>query len=90
MSREMTSDILKRLRSIEGHVGGIARMVEADQYCVDILNQIVAVQRALDKVLAGPIPHHRVELHRGKALLHDSTPVRVGPPSQPFVHDTTA
>ena len=50
MSRDVTSDILKRLKSIEGHVGGIARMVETDQYCVDILNQIVAVQRALDKV----------------------------------------
>ena len=49
MSRDTTSDILKRLKSIEGHVGGIARMVEDDQYCVDILNQIVAVQRALDK-----------------------------------------
>ena len=31
-------------------MGGIARMVESDEYCVDILNQIVAVQRALDKV----------------------------------------
>jgi DNA-binding FrmR family transcriptional regulator len=50
MSQDVTSDILKRLKSIEGHVGGIARMVEDDQYCVDILNQIVAVQRALDKV----------------------------------------
>ena len=50
MSRDATADIMKRLKSIEGHVGGIARMVESDEYCVDILNQIVAVQRALDKV----------------------------------------
>ena len=50
MNRDTTSDILKRLKSIEGHVGGIARMVDEDQYCVDILNQIMAVQRALDKV----------------------------------------
>jgi DNA-binding FrmR family transcriptional regulator len=50
MSRDTTADIMKRLKSIEGHVGGIARMVESDEYCVDILNQIVAVQRALDKV----------------------------------------
>ena len=50
MSQKVTSDILKRLKSAEGHVGGIARMVESDVYCIDIVNQIVAVQRALEKV----------------------------------------
>ncbi|HEX9776403.1 MAG TPA: metal-sensitive transcriptional regulator [Actinomycetota bacterium] len=43
-------DLLKRLRRIEGQVRGIARMVEEDQYCVDVLNQIAAVNAALDKV----------------------------------------
>ena len=58
MSQDVTSDILNRLKSIEGHVGGIARMVESDQYCVDILNQIVAVQRALDKVNSRVLDRH--------------------------------
>ncbi len=58
MSRDVTSDILKRLKSIEGHVGGIARLVKTDQYCVDILNQIVAVQRALDKVNSRVLDRH--------------------------------
>jgi DNA-binding FrmR family transcriptional regulator len=38
------------LKSIEGHVRGIRRMIENGEYCVDIVNQIMAVQRALHKV----------------------------------------
>ena len=46
----MSELLVKRLRSIEGHVGGIVRMVERKDYCIDILQQILAVQRALQKV----------------------------------------
>ncbi len=42
--------ILVRLRSIAGHVGGIERMVVEDAYCIDVIRQVQAVQRALDKV----------------------------------------
>ena len=42
-------DALKRLAYIEGHIKGIRKMVEDDQYCVDILKQTHAVKRALDK-----------------------------------------
>lgn len=42
-------EALKRLAYIEGHLRGIHRMVEEDQYCVDILRQTHAVKRALDK-----------------------------------------
>ncbi|GBD29603.1 Copper-sensing transcriptional repressor CsoR [bacterium HR32] len=42
--------ILARLRSIEGHLGGVIRMVEEDAYCVDVLKQTKAVQAALDRV----------------------------------------
>lgn len=42
--------ILSRLKSIEGHVRGIERMVEEDQYCIDVLNQTSAVHKALEKV----------------------------------------
>jgi DNA-binding FrmR family transcriptional regulator len=44
------SDVLKRLAYIEGHLKGIRKMVEADQYCVDILKQTYAVKRAIDKL----------------------------------------
>ena len=38
---------LKRLRRVEGQVRGIARMVEQDQYCIDILTQVSAATKAL-------------------------------------------
>ncbi|HEX9439512.1 MAG TPA: metal-sensitive transcriptional regulator [Roseiflexaceae bacterium] len=41
--------LLNRLKTIEGHVRGIQRMVEDDAYCVEILKQTKAIQRALDK-----------------------------------------
>jgi DNA-binding FrmR family transcriptional regulator len=44
------TDTLRRLKSIEGHVGGVARMVERDAYCIDVIRQIQAVQAALNKV----------------------------------------
>ncbi len=43
-------EILARLRSIEGHVRGVARMVENDAYCIDIIQQTMAIKRAIDKV----------------------------------------
>lgn len=44
------TDVLKRLAYIEGHLKGIRKMVEEDQYCVDILKQTYAVKRAIDKL----------------------------------------
>ena len=43
------AEALKRLAYIEGHLKGIRKMVEDDQYCVDVLKQTHAVKRALDK-----------------------------------------
>ena len=42
--------VLKRLRRIEGQVRGVHRMVEEDAYCIDVLTQISAVNRALQAV----------------------------------------
>ena len=58
MNDETTMNILNRLRSIEGHVRGIQRMVENDDYCIDIVNQIHAVQRALQKVNGMVLDRH--------------------------------
>ncbi len=44
--------ILTRLKTIEGHVRGVQRMIETDAYCIDLIKQIQAIQRALDKVNA--------------------------------------
>lgn len=46
------TDALKRLSYIEGHLAGIRRMVEEDQYCVDVLKQTYAVRRAIEKMEA--------------------------------------
>ena len=42
--------LLKRLRSVAGHVSGVERMVEQGQYCIDVIHQIQAIQAALNKV----------------------------------------
>lgn len=44
------SAIIHRLRSIAGHVKSVERMVEQDQYCVDVLRQLLAIQTALSGV----------------------------------------
>lgn len=43
---------LKRLNYIDGHLAGIRRMIEEDQYCVDVLKQTYAVRRAIEKLEA--------------------------------------
>ncbi|NMB24908.1 MAG: metal-sensitive transcriptional regulator [Firmicutes bacterium] len=43
-------NLLSRLSRIEGQVRGISRMIEEDQYCIDVLNQISAVRSALNSV----------------------------------------
>lgn len=49
---------LRRLRLIEGQTRGIARMVEEDQYCIDILTQVAAVTSALKAVSLGLLNDH--------------------------------
>ena len=49
---------LKRLRRIEGQVRGIQRMVEEDEYCIDVLTQISAVTKALHAVSIGLLEEH--------------------------------
>lgn len=50
MERENKPRLLNRLNRIEGQVRGIARMVEDDRYCIDVLTQLQAVRAALAKV----------------------------------------
>ncbi|KQY22190.1 transcriptional regulator [Cellulomonas sp. Root485] len=51
-------DYLKRLRRVEGQVRGIARMVDEDVYCIDILTQVAAVTKALQAVSIGLVEDH--------------------------------
>jgi DNA-binding FrmR family transcriptional regulator len=49
---------LRRLKTIEGHLKGIIRMVEEDAYCIDVIRQIQAVEAALNKVSSRILEDH--------------------------------
>jgi DNA-binding FrmR family transcriptional regulator len=51
-------DYLKRLRRIEGQARGLQRMVEEEQYCIDILTQVSAMTKALQSVALGLLDEH--------------------------------
>lgn len=53
-----TADVINRLKSVEGHIRGIERMVEQDVYCIDIIRQVQAVQAALNKVSGIVLENH--------------------------------
>jgi len=50
MDRENKPGLLNRLNRIEGQVRGVARMVQDDRYCIDILTQLQAARAALARV----------------------------------------
>ena len=51
-------DHLKRLRRIEGQVRGLQRMVEEDEYCIDVLTQVSAATKALQAFALGLLDEH--------------------------------
>jgi DNA-binding FrmR family transcriptional regulator len=55
MNTEIT---LRRLKTIEGHLRGVIRMVEEDTYCIDVIRQIQAVDAALNKVSTQILENH--------------------------------
>lgn len=58
MKSETKQSVFKRLSRVEGQVRGIARMVEADRYCIDVVTQIAAVRAALRRIEAEVIRDH--------------------------------
>jgi CsoR family transcriptional regulator, copper-sensing transcriptional repressor len=55
---ENKTDILGRLRKIEGQVRGLQRLVKEDTYCIDIMTQISAAQSGLRKVAVRLLDDH--------------------------------
>jgi DNA-binding FrmR family transcriptional regulator len=49
---------LLRLKTVEGHIRGIERMIEEDAYCIDVIRQIQAVQAALNKISSIILDEH--------------------------------
>ncbi len=58
LAHDNKADYLKRLRRIEGQARGLQRMVEEEQYCIDILTQISATTKALQSVALGLLDEH--------------------------------
>lgn len=58
MQRENKPKLLNRLSRVEGQVRGVARMVEDDRYCIDIMTQLSAVRAALAKIEAELLRDH--------------------------------
>jgi len=70
---------LKRLRRVEGQVRGLQRMVEQDEYCIDVLTQVAAVTRALQAVALGLLEDHlghcvTSAIEEGGPVLHPPEP----------------
>jgi DNA-binding FrmR family transcriptional regulator len=51
-------EVIRRLKTTEGHLRGIQRMVEEDAYCIDVIRQIQAVQAALNKISGEILDRH--------------------------------
>ena len=51
-------DLLARLARIEGQVRGVAKMVEEDRYCIDVLTQVAAARAALERISLGLLDGH--------------------------------
>jgi CsoR family transcriptional regulator, copper-sensing transcriptional repressor len=49
---------LRRLKTVEGHLRGVIRMIEEDAYCIDVIRQIQAIDAALNKVSTQILENH--------------------------------
>lgn len=58
MDEQARNDAIHRLKSVAGHVNGIVRMLEDERYCIDVIKQIQAIQRALSRVSEGILDAH--------------------------------
>ena len=76
MDADTRKEVLKRLAYVEGHLAGVRRMIEQDTYCVDVLKQMYAVRRAIEKaeskMLGGHLHHCVVDgIERGDSGVLD-------------------
>jgi DNA-binding FrmR family transcriptional regulator len=69
INARVKAESLKRLKKIEGQVRGVAKMVDQEKYCIDIINQLTAAKNALDGV-ARIIMKRHVESCVSQAIIH--------------------
>ncbi len=58
MERSISEKVLKSLNRVEGQVRGIAKMVEEDRYCIDVVTQIEAARAALARIESDLLRQH--------------------------------
>lgn len=58
INKEVKQDVLLRLRRIEGQIRGLQKMVNEERYCIEIINQITAVCRALEQAGLSVMKRH--------------------------------
>jgi len=58
INEKVKNDSLIRLKKIEGQIRGIARMIENEKYCIDIINQITAAEKALTMISKNVMKRH--------------------------------
>ena len=58
INEEIKNNSLSRLKKIEGQIRGIMKMVDQEKYCIDIINQITAAEKALDGVAKNIMKRH--------------------------------
>ena len=76
MHQEARSKLLNRLSRLEGQVRGIARMVEEDRYCIDVLTQLQAVRAALGRVETEMLKNHLSHCIEGAIVSGDANEQR--------------
>ena len=69
--RDDKAAVLKRLRRVEGQIRGLQRMVEDDQYCIDVLTQVAAASKALQGVAVQLLDDHLRHCVNGAASAGD-------------------
>ena len=58
MKKDISDKVLKNLNRVEGQIRGIAKMVEADRYCIDVVTQIEAARAALARIESDLLRQH--------------------------------
>lgn len=58
INEKVKNDSMTRLKKIEGQIRGIMKMVDQEKYCIDIINQITAAEKALDGVAKNIMKRH--------------------------------
>ena len=76
MNRENKPRLLNRLNRIEGQVRGVARMIEDERYCIDVLTQLRAIKAALNRVETEMLKDHLGHCIEGAIVSGDAAEQR--------------